>query len=350
MTTIQQEELADARRGTLYFLGRIDLQPVSSFDLGLVASFVTGTGFLKDLKQGTLQVVKSCDTGKKTVAGISEFIRPLREQIAKFIDALTDRFAALYGDYAPLMEWLGDFGSWAVNTLVGSLADIIPGWGYVQGAASIYDGVKQSVTGAINWISQVYSGYGVKLLEGGPTVMAESLARHNATALAGGLKDIAVASTKLGLQAAGDAVAGVGAIVGAVTGILQRIANLLGYCVQRFMVTRTLNQAKNQWDNKGPMIEDGDEFLSWFKRASVFTPIVPSLTLLSGFVGHPYRFLQLISPADQVTDQASFDKGVKHIEKLKSLATDYAKTWQDSYKLKFTSTDNLISARIADIT
>lgn len=349
MTNIQQQELNDARKGTLHFLGRIELQPVSSFDLGLVSGFITGTGFLTDLKSGCLNTVKSCTTGQKVIASMSEFVRPIREMLAKFIDALIDRIAATYGDYTPLMEWLGEFGKWAVSNLTGTLADVIPGWGYVQNCAAVYDGVKKTVTSCIKWIDQVFSGYGVKLLEGGPTIMAESLARHNLTAIAHGLKDTAVASTRIGLQAAGDAVSGVGAIINALTGILQRIANMVGYCVQRFLVSRTLDQARRQWNTKGVMLDDADQFLPWFKRASAFTPIIPAMTLLSGFVGHPYRFLQLITPTDQVIDQATFDQGVKHIEKLKSLATDYARSWQDSYKLKFISSDNLISARLAEI-
>ena len=346
---IQQTELADARRGTLYFLGNISVNPAPSFDFGLVSNFVGNTEILHDLKDGALTIVKSCDKGRRAIDGIHTYTAPIRELFTRFFDSLIEKTGKLFGETAPVMDWVGEFASWAISSLVGSLESIVPGWGYVQNAADLYSGIKQSITSAIKWLGQCLSGYGVKLLEGGPVIMAQALARHSATGLAGGLKDIAVTSTKIGLQTAGDAAAGVGSIINALTGILQRIANLVGYCIQRVLVGRALDQARTQWIDKGPMLSDAGQFLQWFKRTSVITPIIPSLTLMSGFVGHPYRFLKLITEDDEIIDQKSFDKGVDHIDKLKSLAKDYAKEWQDSYKLKFTSSDNLIASRIADL-
>ena len=349
MMDIQQKELDDARRGTLYFLGRLDLQPVPSFDLGLVSNFVTGTGFLSDLKTGCLSIVNSCDQGKKVLEGISEYTTPIKDLIAGFIDALTDRIAQCFGESAPVMEWVGEFATWAISSLAGSLADIIPGWGYVQAASDLYDGVKQSIRSAIKWLGQLYSGYGVKLLQGGPTIMAEALARHNALGLAGGLKDIAVTGLNVGLTAAGDAVGGVGAIINALLGVLQRIANLLGYCIQRWLVGRSLNQARTQWESQGEMLKDAGQFLQWFKKAAAFTPIIPTMTLLSGYTGHPYRFLQLISSGSELINQKQFDKGVDHISKLKDLAKDYATEWQSGYKLQFTSADPVIAGTLKNL-
>ncbi len=345
---IQQAELEDARKGTLYFLSKIEMVSNPSFDLGLIGNFVGNTTVLHDLKNGALTLVRSCESGKSLTNTISEYTRPIKDLLVSFMNAITDRIASLYGEGTAALEWVGEFGSWAVSTLVGSLADIIPGWGYVQAAADIYAGVKQSVTACIKWLGQVYSGWGVELLAGGPSIMAEAIARHNATSLAGGLKDLAVESVKIGLQAAGDAAAGVGAIVGAVTGILQRIANLVGYAVQRFLVNRTLNQANHQWNQK-TYLNDHKQFTDWFKRSCVCTPIIAALTLNSGFVAHPYRFLALISDDDQVIDQKHYDAGVKHIEKLKDLSTGYLHEYQDNYKVLFKSDDQLVSNRLKDV-
>ncbi len=349
MHDIQKAELDDARRGTLYFLGRLDLQPVPSFDLGLVSNFVAGTGILSDLKTGCLTIVSSCDKGKKVLDGIAQYTAPIRKLFTQWMDALVQRISKCFGASAQVLEWVGEFASWAISSLAGSLADIIPGWGYVQAAGDLYEGVKRSITSAIKWLGQLYSGYGVKLLEGGPLIMAEALSRHNALGVAGGLKDIAVTGLNVGLTAAGDAAGGVGAIINALTGVLQRIANLVGYCIQRFLVGQSLTKARTQWNDKGSMITDAGRFLPWFKRTSAFTPIIPTMTLLSGLVGHPYRFLMLISSSSEIISQKDFDKGTNHISKLKLLARDYASEWQDSYKLQFTSNDPVVAGMMKNL-
>ena len=348
MNNIQQAELDDARLGTLYFLGKIKVTRQPSFDIGLIGNFSSGTTVLTDLKHGAETVVNSCSAGRKVLDGLSQYTKPIRELMASFMDALTEMIFHQYGEYAAALEWVGEFGTWAVSSLVGSLADIIPGWGYVQAAADLYEGVKKSVLSAIKWLTQVASGWRVKLLEGGPSIIARALALHNAAGVASGLKDIAITSISTGLQAATDAAAGVGAIVNAVTGILQRIANLVCYCVQRFLLNKTINQAGFQWNNEGVMKTHHQQFNQWYQKAVLSTPVVAALTMISGFVGNPIRFLALINPDGEMIEQSQFDQGVKHIDKLKNLSSDYLKTYADCYKLKFSSDDKLVSARLSD--
>ena len=347
---IQQAELDDARKGTIYFLGKLHVIKEPGFDLGLISNFVSGTSIVSDLTSASASLLESCSVGKKVIEGINTVITPIRQLIGDFMKAVTDKILSVYGEACGIVEWLGEFTSWAVSTFAGSLGDIIPGWGYVQNAADMYDGVKKAVVSAIKWLGQIYSGWGVNLLEGGPGIMAEAIARHNATQLAGGLKDMAVTSVKTGLQAAGDAAAGVGAIVGALTGILQRIANLIEYCVQRFLLNRSINQASEQWHQEQIEPIRHDKFNLWFRRTCALTPIVAALTMSSGFTAHPYRFLALISSSDEIASQKAFDDGVKHIEKLKDLSRDYIKAYQDSYRIRFVSDDAIVSARMKDIT
>ncbi len=337
--TVQEAELDDARRGTLYVLGNLDVTRRPSFDLGLIGNFVSGTSIINDLKNGAGNMLSHCRAGHLVLDGIEAVKDKIKAALASFFDALSDRMLAIYGEASAVMEWVGEFISWGVSTLAGSLADIIPGWGYVQDAADLYDGVKKSVTSAIKWLGQVFSGWGVKLLAGGPSIMAEAIARHNAKSLAGGLKDLAITSTKIGLKAAGDAAAGAGAIVGAVTGILQRIANLVGYCAQRFLLSQTISQARYQFKNDGEMIQSQAAFLPWFKKACVFTPVLAAVSLNCGYTGHPYRFLQLISENDELIDEVDFNKGVAHIEKLKDLSGKYLREYTDNYKLAIKSLD-----------
>ena len=347
--SIQDVELADARKGCLYYLGKIDVVRKPSFDIGLIGNFVGGTSILSDLQGACSGLIKQSDTGRKVLDGVSRFVEPIKKQLAEFFDKLAEHFGRMYGETAGALEWVGEFGAWAVSTLVGSLADIIPGWGYVEAASDLYDGVKQGVTSAIKWLGQVFSGWGVKLLDGSPTIMASAIARHNATALAGGLKDTALAITKISLQAAGDAASGVGSIIGMITGILQRIANMLGYCIQRFLLARTINQAKFHWNNKAELTTDKDKFREWFQRSCVLTPVVAGLCMQSGFMANPLRFLALLTPQDEVISQEAYDKGVAHIEKIKSLSRDYCREYADGYKLEFSSVDNIVSSRLEKI-
>ena len=349
MNSVQRKELDDARHGTLFFLGNLNVCRDSSFDTGLISNFSSGTSIVADLQTGAGLILSSCDAGKKLVDGYDKIKAKIKEALASFFDAVAEKMAALYGEATAALEWVAEFGTWAVSTFTGSLADLVPGWGYVQAASDLYDGVKKAVTKAIAWLGQVFSGWGVKLLEGGPSVMARSIAQHNVAGLAGGLKDIAITSCKVGLRAAGDAAGGVGSIVGAVTGILQRIANLIEYSVQRFLLARTINQARYQWENKAEMMGNHLRFNEWFSRSCALTPVVAALTLCSGNVGHPNRFLQLITPDYDVVSQEEFDKGVKHIEHLKTLSRDYVREYVNGYHLKITSESDYVSGMLSKI-
>ena len=332
---LQKEELDDARKGTLFFLGKLEASRRPSFDLGLVSNFAGSTSILTDLKHGSELLLNQYDVGKKVISGYQTYLQPITELFQSFFDKITECIAKTYGEASAALEWVGEFSAWGISTLAGSLADLIPGWGYIQNAIDLYDGVKKAVINCIKWLSQIYSGWGVKLLEGGPSSIANAIAANSAAGLAGGLKDIAIASVKTGLQAAGDSAGGAGAIVGAVTGVLQRIANMINYAVQRFLIARTFNQAAKQWRMDGDMLRNHNQFNQWFKRSVVCTPIIAALTLNSGYVGNPLRFLALINPDGEIVTQAEYDQGVKHIETLKSLSKDYIKEYADHYKLEF---------------
>lgn len=337
---LQEAELADARKGTVFFLGKLEANRQPSFDLGLSSNFVGSTSIVTDLKQGSETLLNSFDMGKKVVAGFNKYTQPVTELLQSFFSKVSEHISATYGESSIVLEWVGEFISWAISSFAGSLADLIPGWGYVENALDLYDGIKTAVTKTIKWLGQIYSGWGVKLLNGGPSYIAEAIAQNSARGLASGLKDIAIASVKTGLQAAGDAAGGAGSIVGAVAGVLQRIANLINYFVQRFLINRTFSQAKAAWTNDGLILTDQKQFNYWFRRATVTTPIIAALTLQSGYVGHPMRFLSLINKRGGVIGQDDYEKGVKHIEKLKILSGQFIKEYANSYKLDFSAPDS----------
>ena len=337
---IQKSELADARSGTLYFLSKINVSRQPSFDLGLVSNFVSGTSIISDLQTCSSNLLNRTNTGRKLLDGFDKYTKPVRELIASFFDKLHNTLASMFGESSTLLEWVGEFLTWAASSFAGSLADIIPGWGYVQDAMDLYDGIKKGVLNAHKWLSQVYFGWGVKLLDGGPSTIAQGIMQHHITGLASGLKDMSIASIKIGLQAASDATAAAGSIISAVTGFLQRIANLVTYAIQRYLLNRTISKARQTWEKHGDMKYNQDHFNHWFKMAVVRTPVVAALMMQSGVVANPMRFLSLIKHTGDIVTQDEYDKGVRYIDELKNLSKQYILGFEECYKLEFSGTDD----------
>ena len=344
-----QKQIDDARHGTLYFLGNMELLRDPHIDLGLVGNFVGSTTILGDLKDGLTTLVSSTDTGKYVIDKIDEFKHKIRTVFASFFDSITQGLVRRYGEVSAIADWLGEFATWAVSTLAGSLANVVPGWGYVQDAADLYDGTKKAITHGIDWAKQVYSGWGVELLKGEPATIARAIAYHNAAAVGGGLKDIAITSVKIGLEAGGDATSGTGALIGALTGILQRIANLIEYAAQRMLFKRACDIAKHNFYQDDRLKNNHDEFISWFKRACVCTPVIASLTISSGFSGHPMKFLSLFNEKEDVISQNKYDSGVEYINQLKGLAKKHLLEYQDAYSVVFASNDNVCAGVLRNL-
>lgn len=356
---VQKKEMADARLGVLYFLGNTRAVPKPKLELGLVGSFVADTTALSDLKDASLWIVNHTGPGKKVVEGVTKAkdwvadkLKPITDLIKNFFNHLKIKIVETFGEAWDGIEAIAEYIVWATAELSQVLTNLIPGWGYVQSAADMYKGAKQAVVGVIRFVDQLYSGWGVKLMGGHPSVIANALARHSLVMIGSGLKDVAIAGVKIGLQAGGDALAGVGAVFSAVAGALQRIVALIDRFIQRFRVQAVLKRAHNEWlihKSDTCIASNHKQFSEWFQNAVITTPIIAALTLGSGFAGHPYRFLQLIHTGDQVVTQAQFDAGVKHIEKLKSLASKYVSSYVDDYRTDFVSDDELVKARLLEI-
>lgn len=340
MDSIQKQELDDARTGTLYFLSNLRVDRSTGFDAGLVSNFVLDTSIVGDLKNASVKLLKTHDKGKAVVDGLTALSDPIYQLMNKFTESINKRMLALYGEASGVVEWVAEFGSWLASTFTGSLVDLIPGWGYVQSANGIYEGIKRSVTNAIKWLDQVYSGWGVEILEGGPSIMSQAISRHSAAGIAGGPKDLAISSVKLGMQAGGDALAGVGAIASAITGILQRIVNLIGYCIQRYLLNKVIDQATNQYRINDTSDSAHDRFSKWFRNACSFTPVVAALVMCSGYTAHSYRFLALINNKGQVIGQKEFDDGIKYTEKLKDLSKNYIREYAKHYRVVFSAPES----------
>ena len=87
---VQAAELEDARKGTLYFLSKLEVERRPSFDIGLVSNFVSGTSILSDLKNVSSDLVKRSETGRKVIEGIDRFTKPIKDSLASFFDYLAE--------------------------------------------------------------------------------------------------------------------------------------------------------------------------------------------------------------------------------------------------------------------
>ncbi|MBE8168639.1 MAG: hypothetical protein HAW66_09780 [Shewanella sp.] len=376
---VQVQEMADARLGAMYFLGNINTEKVPSFSLNLFGTFVAGTAPINDLKKGCMYILNNTGAGqsflsaassvgdtikdnfKKSHIGIavtagigkvSEGVDKIKALIVGFFQKMLAKIKLTYGDALHGMEWLTEFGTWLVSVFAGNLASLIPGFGYVRSASALYGGVKSSVLKSIDFIEQLWSGHGVELLGGHPSIIANALARHSAIGVASALKGVAIHTTRLGLTIAADAAGGAGIIVNAVAGILTRITSFADYIIQRVRLSKVLSQAKKEWINHSSptsMVNNHKAFSEWFQNAVITTPIIAALAVGSGFVAHPYRFAQLLSTSEEPISHSEFAKSVKHIETLKKVASGYFTGYKGSYGINFVSDDPVIKARLQQL-
>ncbi|PMK00878.1 hypothetical protein [Vibrio sp. 10N.261.55.A7] len=366
---VQLLEMADARMGAMYMLANTDINKVSSFSNGhLFDNFVIGAEPLSDLKSVSMGLLNKTDAMAKlqqskagksvtkavTVVGeaTSAVIAKVKQIISEFFRMLVSKVKMVYGDALYGAEWFAEFGAWLTAEFAGNFSSFIPGWGYVQSASDIYSGVKQAAFKSRDLVTQLYAGRGVELLGGHPSIIANALARHSASGLMGGLKNAAVGVTKIGLEAAGDAFAGAGVLVSVISGLFERIVKLVDYMVQRSLVGKVLKKAKTEWVNRdslSSLVKDHKRFSEWFQSAVITTPIIAALVMGSGFVAHPYKFLQLLSPNLAAISQGEFSKGVTYIEKLKSLSTGYVQEYIEGYSVAFTSDDGVVNARLKEL-
>ncbi|MCL1078181.1 hypothetical protein L2734_08315 [Parashewanella spongiae] len=363
----QLKSMADARYGAMYFLAKTDMAKVS-ISLPLVDSFVINTEPLTDAKNFAAKLLKKSAAGKKFVSGVSVIgeatsavIEKIKGMLSNFFHELIEKVKSVHGAILGSAEWVTEFGMFLVSEFAGDLSSLIPGLGYLQSAADIYSGVKQAILKSKDLVTQLYAGRGVELLGGHPSIIANALARHSITGIAGGVKSTALGMTSIGLEAAGDAAGGAGSIVSLVTGILERIVDALDRLVQFALVKRVLNKASKEWDRRGDataLINNHKEFSYWFQNVVVTTPVIAAMVMGSGFVAHPQKFLQLLSSGDALNNpdvhkkkyQEKYDKGVSYIEKLKSLSGSYVQDYIDGYGIAFTSKDGIVNARLDELT
>ncbi|RYV01716.1 hypothetical protein SOPP22_15255 [Shewanella sp. OPT22] len=372
---IQQQEIEDARLGVVYFLGNLEVEKAASFNTDLFGTFVSGVTPVSDIKDGCQYLLNFTQAGRKLKGGIgakaelfkeskvgkavssgigkaSEQIDKFKQMIAEFFQKMLDKIRLTYGDALHGLEWITEMGTWLVSEFAGSLADAVPGLGYVNNFVDLYDGLRGGILKSKEFIEQLWSGHGVELLGGHPSVIAKALSRHSGIGAAKAVGGLAITTTTIGLKAAGDATSGTGTIIGLVAGILTRIASMIDYIIQRSRLGKVLKKAKEAWLSRtspGSLVQDHKQFSEWFQTSVITTPIIASLAVGSGFVAHPYRFAKLLVAEDQAISDSEFTKCMKHIKVLQKVAANHISEYKDSYGVEFKSDQPVITGRLAQL-
>ncbi len=387
---VQLDEMADARKGILYFLGNTRAEYVQkkfSFTNAALVCGVTDTptmpGDLMALPSWLYQQTLGRTSLGRSLSDIGGFAA---EEISKIDTLISEFFAWAIHSLATLF---GRFSSTVSNFLLTLSADSLMvlvatelsstfkaaalGAGHYTLLAQLYSGLVHAVKGLKSFFTQLWKGRNVDLLGGHPSTIANALARHSLAKVGGGIMD---AGINFGVAVGATALAAFGPLPVIVMHILRDIVGWIEGVIQRYLVNTAFETAKNAWQeikahhassaNVEPiLLTDHGAFSKWFRKVMIPCPIIAALTVSSGFAAHPLRFLQILDDSllDRVTNQddpnlvhtchaeaekmqAGFHSGVQHIDHLKSFAEGYIPEYCNTYNVKFCSDDPVISARL----
>ncbi|WP_194842559.1 hypothetical protein [Endozoicomonas sp. OPT23] len=361
---VQLAEMADARQGALYFLGNTEFVPYPK-PFSVTSSVLTGmfgsTVFLEDISTLSSKLTaKAGELGSGFAQGLAsaggalgEFAHKIDEQISTLFMNVLNKLASVFGRYSEtIREKLRSLSPSILGAIAGKIIGLIPGWSYVKSASAIYQGARQAVSSVYTFFSQVWSGYDVELLGGHPSIIANAMARHSLASAACGAKNAAIETTTTALTITGDLAGMAGTIVSVLKTVLTAVINFIEGAVQKYLVKKTLKEAEEDWkirESSRSMIYNHEAFSRWFQKAVIPCPVLAAITLNSGFVAHPYRFLKLLDADNTLKSEADFAKGTQHINKLKKISKDYITSYVKEYEMRFSGKDALVSARLNDV-
>ncbi len=265
------------------------------------------------------------------------------------------------------MEWLADVGMWLASEFAGTLADLIPGWGYYQNAVDVYAGVKEACIKSKDLADQIYAGRGVSVAPGQSSMISMTLYKHSATCVAKGMFGATWGVLSICADAAIYSVTAVGSsLVNWIKSVIEKVIAIVDTLVQRFALKRWIDFAKKEWykvSSKSSIAHDPKRFNKWFLKVVLSTPVLASILMCSGYISHPYKFLKLMDIQEEDGDYGetvfvkedykqkvkSFNKGVHYIQKLKELSGKYVAEYSDGYSLVFSSSCGVLKTYFSDV-
>jgi hypothetical protein len=212
--------------------------------------------------------------------------------------------------------------------------------GDIKGVAK---GLFTGVTKAIEFFDIKHKGENVVLESGHPDLVAKAITSAVGRSALVGLAEAALAGAKIALAGL---TAGVGQIINAVAGIIERILKFAVRFCDALALRRAFAAAKDYFRNAnlGESIHrDANAFAKWFKGVIERSPIVAALVMNCGVAGDPMRFLKVTTESGKlVLVQGQFDKGVIYLNALKSAASDMIRDYQE--QMRISSNDKICSS------
>ncbi|MDC5721990.1 hypothetical protein OPW41_11525 [Vibrio europaeus] len=350
----QAKLLDEARHSVVFALANTEIEQALSFDSGLVGNYIGNLTPLDDIKNGCLSLIGKTKAGSKAMQAVgrvgkkvSAFLDKIKDKLANFFRGMIDRLRKQYPGFVTA-TWAAELGVWLAAEFADNITTAVSGWSYVQNAADMYEGVKTATYKAKDFMTQMYKGVGVELLNGHPACISKALARHSLAGLAGGVAKASIAGGKMAAETS-TLGSGVGVLVSVLSGLLERVIGLVDKVVQSHQVNKILKQAQEVWSKQNAgessILSDNKSFAQWFQNSVIYTPVIAAIVMGSGLVNHPNLFLKLLDKNGMLVSQNTFDRGTHYINELSKQSGAYIREYSDAYGVKISSSDAFLESQ-----
>ena len=336
--------LIDARQGVLYLFSHLNETNFNKIEIlmegglgilggglsfggeplkGMTESKLAGT---MSENMGTVMVVMgdalsvAPGVAPTTPAG-STIFQKLKAWFTEFVRSMK---AKLFDQMGIVDTTIGAFNNLIqmVAAALATAADkIVP----LSGAMTLAQGIGKTADSAKKNYDAWQAGKEVEMGQGLPSHVTTAIRTAMKASLFDGLWTAIKGAGSIGMAFA---TAGASAIMDMVIAAVEMIGKLIYRAAETAHINKFIREAGYYWGRSDKGIDFASQpfsFNSWYRKASRFSPLIPSLTLNSGICGDKMRFLQMFHPLGGAPiSQGEFDKGVKYIDKhLKPFASSY---------------------------
>jgi len=246
--------------------------------------------------------------------------RDLAQRFREIKDALSRWFHQFVNNLkTELMDKFGivDMAIGSVHNLISVIVSALASNAapIVGGAMNIVSGLTQTIDrGMINFKAWK-AGKTVVLSEGHPAAVVSAITLAMKASLFEGMWTMLKGATSIGLAA----VAGISAIVDMVIAGVEMLVKVIWRLVECAKIKAFCGEAAAHWrQNQGADFASKPfAFNSWYRKASLFIPAIPILTINSGICGDKMVWLNMFNDkASGIVpiSQDQFDQGVAYID------------------------------------
>jgi hypothetical protein len=344
-------ELAHTRLGVVYLFSQTKVD-TSVFDVVLESGLDVMSAALdyggpdiagKAIAIGGPAVVVSAEDLHKASEFVADIqaspqtrttLQKVRDYLKDFIDAIIRQVKEKFGDFEASAAMIKSL----INVCMKFFAKEAAPW--VGGALDMAGGVAATLKAVITRFNTWKQGQGVRVIEGHPGVIVDSLKRAMTMSLFEGLYDTIKGA---GMTALNVATAGAAMIIQIVTALIEMIVKIVWRLAEVSHMDKVFGQAREYWKQRyehNGIHTKPYEFTSWYRKSALNTPALSVITLNSGICGDKMHFLKMFSEdGKSVISQGDFDRGVAFVDGLKGYGADYL----ENCAYKFSSDDPYVT-------